>query len=363
LKSLVSSKLSESGGEVFATVRKKSFHAQVHDGQELAFDSWRIYVVADGHDEAPNFLEVSVDRTFDTLAEAITNLRTIMKALPETVSEVQRWDEGNRQLPHLSRHGVSEHWILDVAVGNSKPHTVVLTFRPTVAPWQRVEETEGPGKELTLIWPAMELVRVPTQETTYFQKTEVTKRQWFAVMGTEPWKPFERKGKLREGGYFKELGYFGPDSPATGMTGKSASKFCQRLTLRQRQLGTLAENFTVALPGADQWKAAALAGRTVEKAKLDALKSEQYGAPRRNGPFKVASKAPNPWGLFDMLGNISEYCVNGKQQPRVSCGGTWAVEKPLMNQIQVLDALGSRVGGFRIVVIETPKKPRGVNVP
>ena len=350
LQSLVAGESTEN--PISATVNGDSLYAKLRKDRLLRLDSWRLRIMANERKGDQDFLEVSFDKKFDTFRKLIVDLSETMKVLPEAVAEIEQWGSGTRQLPHLARHGVSETWVLDVAVSSSKPHVVVLAFRPTGSTWKTVKATRnGNQNELTFSWPMMHLVKVPKRKGLYFQTTEMTKRQWLNVMGTEPWKSFEEKGRLREGGYFKERGYFGPDSPATGMTWKSASKCCQRLTLRQRRLGFLAEDSIIKLPTEREWVTAALGGRSEEEANAYALNCEQYGFGRRSGPFKVASKRANPLGLFDMLGNVTEYCVDRDGLFRVCRGAPWSAEAPLVShRSRVPDSLGNRRQGFRVVV-------------
>ncbi len=117
----------------------------------------------------------------------------------------------------------------------------------------------------------------------YIATTEVTQKQWKEVMDYNP-------------SHFKMVD--GADSlPVENVSWKEAQKFIRRLN-------RLENVKTYRLPSEVEWEHAARAG-----AKKDISWDEIQAAANLNKemPIAVASKQPNSWGLYDMLGNVWEW--------------------------------------------------------
>jgi formylglycine-generating enzyme required for sulfatase activity len=136
--------------------------------------------------------------------------------------------------------------------------------------------------------------------------TEVTQDQFHAVMG---WNPSLFSGCSA--------------CPVDSVNWYDAREFCRRLTDRHRLEGKISESAFYRLPTEAEWEYACRAGTTTRYFFGDALEcaeeapcalADEYmwwignNTTANFGPKPVASKQPNPWGLYDMHGNVTEWC-------------------------------------------------------
>jgi uncharacterized protein (TIGR02996 family) len=159
-----------------------------------------------------------------------------------------------------------------------------------------------------------------------------TQAQWQAVMGTNP-------------SHFK-----GPIRPVEKVSWDDCQAFCTKLTAH------LSGSATVRLPTEAEWEYACRAGTTTHYHFGDvpsADRANYNGAQTWNGSKKgknrnqttdVGACPPNPWGLFDLHGNVWEWCadeygpyagneqtdpsanvINSGNSSRVLRGGSWLV--------------------------------------
>ncbi len=136
--------------------------------------------------------------------------------------------------------------------------------------------------------------RVTISRGFWLGRTEVTQEQWQAVMENVP-RPSRFKGS---------------DRPVERVSWVLAMEFCRKLTDRERAVGRLPESYEYTLPTEAQWEYACRAGTTGAFAgEIGALAWYELNSGGQTHP--VAQKLPNAWGLYDMHGNVIEWCADG----------------------------------------------------
>jgi len=134
---------------------------------------------------------------------------------------------------------------------------------------------------------------------------EVTQREWMAVSDEAPWKG-------------KRFALEGPDLPATYVSWNDAVKFCELLTSRERLAGRIKNTQVYRLPTEAEWEYACRAGTTTaytfgdDHSQLSeyAVLAVNKNSAGESSPHPVGMSRPNPWGLYDMHGNASEWCAD-----------------------------------------------------
>lgn len=216
-------------------------------------------------------------------------------------------------------------------------------------------ETE-PGR---LAWEGPQ-TRVSMPRGFWLGRHEVTQAEYEAVRGVNPseWR--------------------GEDLPVEMVSWNDAVAYCQELTARERRAGRLPAGYEYRLPTEAQWECACRAGTTTRFSFGDddsELGEHAWYLP--NGDSRthvVGEKLPNAWGLYDMHGNVWEWCADwyGDSHPggnvtdpagpgsgiwRVFRGGSWSYSaQGCRSAYRYGYAPSSRYNylGFRVALVAAP---------
>jgi len=153
--------------------------------------------------------------------------------------------------------------------------------------------------------PDEEQVDVTLTKGFWLGKFEVTQAQWARISG--PFIQAMDKGK-------------GGDIPVYWVSYLEAEDFCRRLSARAWAAGSLPLDWEFRLPTEAQWEYACRAGSTTATAYGGTMSTSQAnfdGRPNAGARIggkipgesvKAGSYPPNAWGLYDMHGNVWEWC-------------------------------------------------------
>ena len=147
------------------------------------------------------------------------------------------------------------------------------------------------------------LHNVEITKSFYLGATEVTQHQWSSIMNSQPWEE-----RAHENFPMYESN---PRNPASYIKWDEANEFCRRLSKK--------EDRVYRLPTEAEWEYACRANRWSKYSYGNdkSLLSEHAWFHDRNNankpiadkaPQEVAKKKPNGFGLYDMHGNVHEWC-------------------------------------------------------
>jgi formylglycine-generating enzyme required for sulfatase activity len=157
-------------------------------------------------------------------------------------------------------------------------------------------------------------------------KYPITQEQYEAVMGTNP-------------SWFKN----NPQNPVEKVSWYDARSFCQKLSQITGKL--------YRLPTQEEWEYACRAGTNTRFYFGDDANQlgdyAWYWGNSQKTTHPVGQKKPNAWGLYDMHGNVSEWCEEGSM-----LGGSWGnypayCHSALRRNVNRRDSLHTL--GFRVV--------------
>ncbi len=146
---------------------------------------------------------------------------------------------------------------------------------------------EGPQTEVTI------------SHGFWMGKFEVTQREYLAVIGSNP------------SGFLGDL-----NRPVESVSWLDATNYCALLTQQELAAGRIPPGSLYRLPTEAEWEYAARAGTSTrfsygDDPALTGLGSYAwYAFNSGNTTHPVGQKSPNPWGLYDMEGNVLEWCLD-----------------------------------------------------
>ncbi|MBQ9771784.1 MAG: formylglycine-generating enzyme family protein [Lentisphaeria bacterium] len=182
---------------------------------------------------------------------------------------------------------------------------------------------------------------------------EVTQSQYQAVTGQNPSR-------------FKAA-----NLPVERVTWDNAVMFCEKLNAG----GYAPAGWKFALPSSGQWEYACRAGtktpffwgKTLDGSRANCNGTKPYGTSRKGAYLKktspVGSYDPNPWGIYDMHGNVWEWCADSSSANRKGKkilareirGGSWgtgAIQCQAASRLSTNPASVNMTIGFRVVLVK-----------
>ncbi|MBR5978451.1 MAG: SUMF1/EgtB/PvdO family nonheme iron enzyme, partial [Verrucomicrobia bacterium] len=194
-------------------------------------------------------------------------------------------------------------------------------------------------------------------------KYEVTQIQYEAIMGTNPsWR------------------HKGADLPVDDVSWLEAMEFCEKLTAIERAAGRLPRGYGYTLPTEEQWEYACRAGTTTALNSGKNLSGEWecpemdevgwYYCNSNDTTHPVGQKLPNAWGLYDMHGNVEEFCLDEDKDPfwkgwHVVCGGDYSSFADDCRSGAHGTAMNAGfIGkGFRVALAPVPVESKDMTIP
>ena len=191
----------------------------------------------------------------------------------------------------------------------------------------------------------LELIRLPAGKITikgadgketahdvkpiWISKTEITWDHYYPFSERRDLTPDEKARKVDAVNRPSEPwgvphGNLGPEEyPAYRISELAARQFCAWLSKKTGK--------KYRLPTEAEWEYACRAGGDPVHLKVNELKPVAWFINNSNEePQPVAKKKPNPWGLYDMLGNVAEWVIGADGVPVIK-GGSYKDEAASVN--------------------------------
>lgn len=141
--------------------------------------------------------------------------------------------------------------------------------------------------------------RVTLKHGFWICQTPVTQSMWKSIFGSKFRSNDQSANELL---------------PVEAVSWDTAIRFCTNITQLLQKKQVLSHNHRISLPTEAQWEYACRAG-TITQWYFGNDESELqhhawYQANSGDEPHPVGLKQPNPWGIYDVYGNVAEWCLD-----------------------------------------------------